>query len=98
MGKLKEYYHDEITEAQVYIPEPYLFKYYCHFKLNSQSYTIVGDDLARILHLAQEINPEIKDISSISIPYSTSVPEQWEFVTDTFNIPFQLFQPDIIRY
>jgi hypothetical protein len=81
MGRLKEHYHDLISsEAQRTIPEPYLFKYFVHFKYMGETVNIFADTQQRVYELAKTRVPEINGIGDN------------EFLTPHMNIPFMVFE------
>jgi hypothetical protein len=95
MSRTKEFYHDQIEEgARQVIVEPYLFRYFVHFKFNGVTNSILADDLPRILELAKDIVPDIR-----SVWRSEGAPEnQMCFVCEDYDIPFLIFEMENPRY
>jgi hypothetical protein len=93
MGRIKEYYHDQINEGIAATPaEPYMFKYVAHFNYMGESFTLFADTHKRILELAKGIVPEINGVR-MSVQ-----PNQFEFTTPHMNLPFLVFECVNPRY
>lgn len=93
MSRIKEFYHDQIVEgARQVVVEPYLFRYFAHFKYNGEEYNLFGDSLKRIVELAEQAIPEIHGVRM------SKNPDEFEFLTQYANIPFLVFELTNPRY
>lgn len=86
MGRIKEYYHDQINEGSQYVPEPYIFKYFVHFNYMGETFNIFADTHQRILELAKQAIPEINGVRMSEKPYD------FAFTIPHMDIPFQMFE------
>lgn len=64
MGKVKEYYHEEINEGLHVnvVSEPYMFRYTLYLQYGGDTYTIYGDTYEKLTELARRI---VKDIQCL---------------------------------
>lgn len=93
MSRIKEFYHDEIVAgAQQVIAEPYLFKYFVHFKYMGETYTILADSHRRVLELAKQSIPEIQGVKM------SEKDNQFEFIMPHMSLPFLMLECENVRY
>jgi hypothetical protein len=93
MSRIKDFYHDEIVQgSRQVIAEPYLFRYFVHFKFNGVTHTILADDFTRILELGKQICPLIQGIRG------GPVENELVFLCGDFEIPFLIFESKNPRY
>lgn len=93
MGRLKEYYHEQINEGMSQpVAEPYLFKYFVHFMYMGEAVNIFADTHKRILELAKQAVPEITSVRM------SEKPHEFAFITSHMDIPFMMFDCSEARY
>lgn len=86
MGRLKEFYHEEISEGLKPITEPYIFKYTVYFKYNGESYSIFADTPAKVEDL---VKTQIPDFIAMS---HGPIEGEYIFLCKDIEIPVQLFE------